>query len=123
MLEVQENTPTRLVIKLTHGLNVSTLILDKSTGRARFERAVLFWKRKPLDVALDDISRSPSPRRGRAAAKVTFPWCSSSPAGNSELADAVDEAEAVEAVGQMQHVSGDRHRAKPVRRPNPACRP
>ena len=41
MLKVLENTPNRLVMKVTQGLNVSTLTFDKSSGWARFERAVL----------------------------------------------------------------------------------
>jgi hypothetical protein len=54
---IMEHTPERLVVRLggifPHG---STCVLDKATGRARFERRLFFWPRKPIEVALGDIS-------------------------------------------------------------------
>jgi hypothetical protein len=106
MLDVQANTPTRLVIKLTKGLNVSTAILDKSTGRARFERAVFFWKRKPVDVALDDIeSVAAMPVRARGG-ETQVPLIRLKSGGTIQLADAGGQGETVEAVRQMRTFLG-----------------
>jgi hypothetical protein len=106
MLDVQEDTPTRLVIKLTQGLNVSTAILDKSTGRARFERAVLFWKRQPVDVALDDIqSVAVMPVRARGG-ETQVPLIRLKSGGTIRLADAGGQGETVEAVRQMRTFLG-----------------
>src|SRR6266540_545850 len=56
MLQVLENTPDRLVVKTgVRPFHTTTATFDKSTGKARFERTVFFWKRKPIEVPLDDI--------------------------------------------------------------------
>ena len=106
MLKVLENTPNRLVIKVTKGLNVSTLIFDKSSGWARFERAVLLWKRAPVDVALNDIeSIAVVPVEGRGA-KVVAPLVKLKSGGSIQPVEAGSQAEAVEAVGKMQTFLG-----------------
>src|ERR1043166_8351483 len=57
MLQVLENTPDRLVVKTgVRPFHTTTATFDKSTGKARFERTVFFWKRKPIEVPLDDIA-------------------------------------------------------------------
>jgi hypothetical protein len=101
MLQVLENTPTRLVIRLTQRLNVSTLIFDKSSGRARFERAVLFWKRKPVDIALDDIESIAAVPVGAGGSETYVPLVQLKSGGKFQPAEAGTQAEAVEAVGQM----------------------
>ena len=56
MLQVLENTPDRLVVKTgVRPFHTTTATFDKSTGKVRFERTVFFWKRKPIEVPLDDI--------------------------------------------------------------------
>jgi hypothetical protein len=56
MLQVSENTPDRLVVKTgVRPFHTTTATFDKSTGKARFERTIFFWKRKPIEVPLDDI--------------------------------------------------------------------
>jgi hypothetical protein len=47
-----EQTPRRLVLKS----GTTTLTLDKGTGKATLQRKVLFWKSKPVEAMLSDIS-------------------------------------------------------------------
>ncbi len=50
-MPVVESTPRRLV--LTSG-SIS-LTLDKDTNKAALQRKLLFWKLKPIEVALSEI--------------------------------------------------------------------
>lgn len=47
-----ECTPQRLVLCI----GTATLVLDRAAGTASLERKGLFWNRKPVTIALDDIS-------------------------------------------------------------------
>ena len=47
-----ECTPQRLVLRA----GAATLVLDKEAGTASLRRKALLWDRKPVTVALDDIS-------------------------------------------------------------------
>lgn len=47
-----ECTKQRLVLRA----GTTTLVLDKEAGTARLQRKALLWDRKPVTVALDDIS-------------------------------------------------------------------
>ena len=106
MLQVLENSPTRLVIKLTQRLNVSTATFDKSTGRARFERVAFFWKRKPVDVALDEIESITAAPVGARGVDTSVPLVKLKAGGTLSLPDAGSEAETVEAVRQMRTFVG-----------------
>jgi hypothetical protein len=56
MFDVSENTPTRLVMTLGARSSLwSKYILDKTAGRARFERRLLIFPRRPIDVPLSEI--------------------------------------------------------------------
>jgi hypothetical protein len=57
MKPIVEHTPERLIVKLG-GIfpHDATCVFDKSTGRARFERRLFFWRRRPIEVALADIA-------------------------------------------------------------------
>jgi hypothetical protein len=57
MFEVNENTPTRLVMTLGGRYSLwSKYILDKSSGQARFERRLLIFPRAPVEVPLAEIA-------------------------------------------------------------------
>jgi hypothetical protein len=106
MLQVLENSPTRLVIKLTQRLNVSTATFDKSSGRARFERAAFFWNRKPVEVALDDIESITAAPVGARGVDTSVPLVKLKAGGTLSLPDAGSQAETIEAVRQMRTFVG-----------------
>src|SRR5262245_7367660 len=57
MFQILEDAPNRLILRLgAHPFRTSTIILDKSIGKGRFERTFFFWKLKPIDVRLDAIA-------------------------------------------------------------------
>jgi hypothetical protein len=54
MFQVLESTPDRLIIRMgTRPFQTTTVTFDRS--KARFERNVFAWKRRPIEVPLDDI--------------------------------------------------------------------
>jgi hypothetical protein len=54
---VLESTPTRLVVSFGYRLTGTTVCaFDKTTGRARFESRAFFWRQKPVDVPLSEIT-------------------------------------------------------------------
>jgi hypothetical protein len=56
MTAIVEHTPERLVIELGAFFpHNATCVLDKTTGRARFERQLFFFSRRTIDVALGEI--------------------------------------------------------------------
>ena len=57
MLQIVENVPNRLILRMgVLPFETSTIILDKSSGKGRFERTTFFWKRQPIEVPLDQIA-------------------------------------------------------------------
>ena len=57
MLQILENAPNRLILRMgTLPFETSTIILDKSSGKGRFERTTFFWKRQPVEVPLEQIA-------------------------------------------------------------------
>lgn len=57
MFEVAENSPDRLVIRLgTRALHTTTYLLDRTSHTARFERSLFRIRRKPIEVAWDEIA-------------------------------------------------------------------
>jgi len=55
-MTIVQDTAQRLVVQAGSRLNQTTLTLDKQEGRARLERNLLMWRRKPLDLPLSDIA-------------------------------------------------------------------
>ena len=51
-MPVLENTSQRLVLKS----GSTTLSLDRNDGKAKLERKVFLWQRKPLEAALSDVA-------------------------------------------------------------------
>ena len=98
---ILENTERRLVVRAGSQLNQTTLTLDKDHDRARLERNLLFWRRKPLDVALSDIADVEMRRVADAASGATIPVPTVRTHSGVELALPVDESEAVETVRSM----------------------
>jgi hypothetical protein len=54
-MTILESTPQRMVVQAGSLLNQLTLTLDKETGRARLDRSMLMWHRKPVDIPLAEI--------------------------------------------------------------------
>jgi hypothetical protein len=55
-MTIVQDTAQRLVVRAGTRLNQTTLTLDKQEGRARFERNLLMWRLKPVELALSDIA-------------------------------------------------------------------
>lgn len=55
-MTIVQDTAERLVVRAGTRLNQTTLTLDKQEGRARFERNLLMWRLKPVELALTDIA-------------------------------------------------------------------
>ena len=51
-MPITERTPQRLALKS----GSTTLTLDKQTGQAVLQRKLLFWKLKPAEAPLSDIT-------------------------------------------------------------------
>ena len=51
-MPIAERTPQRLTLKS----GSTTLTLDKQTGQAVLQRKLLFWKLKPAEAPLSDIT-------------------------------------------------------------------
>jgi len=72
MFDISEDTPTRLVMTLgTRNYHWTKCILDKSTGRARFERRMLIFPRRPIEVPIADVVAT-DPIVFRADHSVTY---------------------------------------------------
>jgi hypothetical protein len=57
MAAIVEHTPERLVVELgTFFPHNATCVLDKTTGRARFERQLFFMPRRTIEVTLGEIA-------------------------------------------------------------------
>ncbi len=57
MLQILENAPNRLILRMgVLPFETSTIVLDKSSGKGRFERTVFFWKRRPIEIPLEQIA-------------------------------------------------------------------
>jgi hypothetical protein len=54
-MTIVQNTPERLVVQAGSPFGRTTLTLDKTAGRARIERSVALWRRKPMELALAEI--------------------------------------------------------------------
>jgi hypothetical protein len=55
-MAIVEHTALRMVVYSGSLLGKAVLTLDKDAGRARLERSVLMWPRKPVEIALADIA-------------------------------------------------------------------
>lgn len=55
-MAIVQDTAQRLVVQAGSRLNQTTLTLDKQEGRARLERNLLLWRRRPVEVPLSDIA-------------------------------------------------------------------
>jgi len=57
MTWIVEHTPQRLVVRLGAPFpHSATCVLDKTTGRARFERRLFFLPRRAIEVALGEVA-------------------------------------------------------------------
>ena len=54
-MAIVERSNNRLVVEAGGGLSAFSLALDKRAGLARIERSMLMWKRKPLEMPLNEI--------------------------------------------------------------------
>ena len=56
-MKIIESTPDRLVFKagIPH-FNASRCEFDRTSGRARIERVIFFWRMKPVEIALEEIA-------------------------------------------------------------------
>jgi len=112
MLKTLENTPDRLVITTSvRPFHSSTTIFDKSSGKARFERTVFFWKRKAIEVPLDDIAsitivpqQTTTPQGGQV--EGNHPLVQLKSGQRFWLSDAGSQAESIEAVQLMRNFLG-----------------
>ena len=55
-MTIVQDTAQRLVVQAGSRFNQTTLTLDKREGRARLERNLLMWRRRPVEVPLSDIA-------------------------------------------------------------------
>jgi hypothetical protein len=55
-MAILEQTSQRIVVQSGSALSKAILTLDKAQGRARLDRVVLMWSRKPIDIAFSDIA-------------------------------------------------------------------
>jgi hypothetical protein len=107
MFEIVENAPNRLILRLGRWpFQTSTVIFDKASSKARFERTVVSWKRRPIEVPIEEIAAitvgsqqasDPKDKRTRGAGPVV-----QLKSGQSiRLSDAGSAKNTIEAVRQM----------------------
>jgi hypothetical protein len=105
VLQILEDTPTRLAIKFGSGLQSTTATFDKTTGTARFERSVLF-RRRPVEVPLDDIAAITVVALRAYGVATHSPLVELKSGKRLWLADAGTRMESVETVRQMRGFLG-----------------
>ena len=97
-MKILEDSPNRL--RMTIGFprfNGSVIDLDRTTGRARIERTNLFFKAKPIEVALGEIETVKLRKAGKG---TSFPVVVLTSGKSYSLASATNEAN--EAVPKLQ---------------------
>jgi hypothetical protein len=105
VLEIVEETPTRLAVTFGGRLHSTTATFDKTTGTGRFERKTLL-PRKPVEVPLDDIAAiTVVPMRGPGGA-TNHPLVQLKSGKRLWLADPGTRDESVAAVRQMRAFLG-----------------
>jgi hypothetical protein len=125
MFQILESAPDRLILRIgVQPFETSTIILDKSTGRARFERTMFFWKLRPIDLALEEIAAITIAAHEKAAnrkrTKRDNPTVQLKSGQPFRLSDPGDTKSAIEAVRQMSTFLGQ---AEPETNAKPAAGP
>jgi hypothetical protein len=112
MFEIVENAPNRLILRMgMRPLRMSTVIFDKGSGKARFERTVIAWKLRPIEVPLEEVVaitvvqqdvRDAKDKRARS----TGPVVQLKSGQGIQLSDAGSTKDTIEAVRQMRAFLG-----------------
>ena len=106
MLQILEDTPTRLAITFGTRLRSTTAAFDKSTGTARLERKALFLNRRPVEVPVDEIASINVVALRAYGVTNNSPLIQLKSGKRLWLSDAGTQGESVEAVRQMRAFLG-----------------
>ncbi len=125
MLQILENAPNRLILRMgVLPFETSTIILDKSSGKGRFERTTFFWKRQPIEVPLEQIAAITliplEKDANQKRAKRDNPTVGLKSGQQFRLSNPGDPKSAIEAVRQMSMFLG---LAEPETDAKPAAAP
>jgi hypothetical protein len=105
VLQIVEDTPSRLALKFGSGLQSTAVTLDKTTGTARFERKTLFT-RKPIEVPFAEIAAITVVPMRSLGVVTNAPLVQLKSGKRFWLADTGSRTESVEAARQMRMVLG-----------------